>query len=178
MTFWQSLSVAGVLGIDCMSVAAIMASTKPGRSVVFLTSTLFGIFQSSMALGGMLGGSFLVSQIGNRLQLVSPLILAFIGVTMIGKAQRSSNRSLSTYGIVTIVAASLAVSLDALGIGIAMGFAGIFSLTVVLIIGSVALLLSLIGFAAGLLLARYINFTEAAGGIVLIFLAVAMILST
>ncbi len=177
MSTWQTISVAAALGIDCMGVAAAIATGGPSRSMILGTSALFGAFQSGMTIVGMAGGTALASLVGPRVHLASPMILIFIGLIMIGKGIRSGNTTITIYGIAAILGASVAVSLDALGVGTALGLTGTLSITLIAVIGIVAFLLSLVGFITGMLLARFINFTETAGGILLIVLAVAMVLS-
>ena len=177
MTIWQTISVASALGIDCLGVSAAISTTRPTRQVVILTSTLFGIFQSGMALAGMAGGTLLAKLTGPRVRLASPVILALIGLIMIGKGIRSGDKAITIYGIGATIAASVAVSLDALGVGVAFGLTNSLAPLAIVLIGIFAFLLSLVGFGAGLLLSKFVNFTETAGGILLIVLAIAMLIS-
>lgn len=177
MTLWQTVSVAAALGIDCLGVAAAISATRPTRHIIILTSALFGVFQSGMALAGRSGGTLLAKLTGPRVHLASPIILILIGLVMLGKGIKSGDKAITIYGIGATLAASFAVSLDALGVGIAFGLTHSLAPLAIMIIGIFAFLLSLVGFTAGLLLSRFINFTESAGGILLIVLAIAMLIS-
>jgi putative Mn2+ efflux pump MntP len=176
MTLWQTVAIAVALGMDCLGVSAAMAVANPTRTVAILSCLLFGIFQSGMALSGMIGGSRLVTYVSSPLRLAPPVVLALIGVLMILKGIRSGQPTLKVPGIIAILGAAIAVSVDALGVGAALGMIGEVSLAAVAIIGVIATGLSAVGFAGGRLLSRYTNLTESAGGMVLIVLAGLMLL--
>ena len=137
MTLWQTLALAVALGIDCLGVSTAMALTHPGRTTVILSCLLFGVFQSGMALAGMLAGSGLSAYLSSPLRFVAPTILAALGVLMIIKWRRSGHEALKignesrAGGIILILGAAVAVSIDALGAGVALGLIGEVSLIAV-----------------------------------------------
>jgi putative Mn2+ efflux pump MntP len=169
--------VAVALGIDCMGVAGAIAFTHPSRKIVISSVLLFGIFQSLMALIGMKTGVLLLGLTQSRIDLAAPFILIALGTIMIIKGIRSGNPNICVATYVAVVAASVTVSIDSLGAGIALGIAGKLSFLGIGIIGIMASLLSLIGFLAGFGLRKILNVTESTAGIILILIAIAMIIT-
>lgn len=177
MTTLEILSVALALGIDCMGVAAAIGLTRPQKKIVIASILLFGFFQSLMAWIGMTTGELLLGLARSRITLAPPFILIAFGVAMIVKAVRSGNPQICVVTYAAVVAASITVSIDALGVGIALGIAGKLSLFGIGIIGLMAAFLSTVGFAAGLTLKKLINATEGTAGVLLILIGVAMMIA-
>jgi len=177
MSTFEIFGVAIALGIDCMGVAGAIAFTHPSRKIVIASVLLFGIFQSLMAWIGMKTGTLLFGLTQSRIDLAAPSILIALGAVMIIKGTRSGNPNICVATYVAVVGASLTVSIDALGAGIALGMAGKLSFPGIGIIGLMASVLSLIGFLAGLGLRRILNVTESTAGIILILIAIAMIIT-
>ncbi len=177
MSTFEILGVAVALGIDCMGVAGAIAFTRPSRRIVIASVLLFGIFQSLMAWIGMKTGVLLLGLTQSRIDLAAPSILIVLGVIMIIKGIRSENPNICVATYVAVLGASVTVSIDSLGAGVALGMAGKLSFLGIGIIGLMASLLSLIGFLAGFGLRRILNVTESTAGIILILIAIAMIIT-
>jgi len=174
---WEVVGIAIGLGVDCLVASACMGCSNPRRSTIFVTCLAFGLFQFGMAAAGMVGGRSLETLLSSPVRLVAPLLLAVIGVLMITKGLRGAEPSSGLVGLVAIVGASIGVSLDALGAGVALGLVDVVSLPAAVVIGLVASAMSAIGFAGGKMLARHAALAEDIGGGFLIVLAVVMAFS-
>lgn len=177
MTNLEILSVALALGIDCMGVATAIGLKSPHRKIIVASILLFGFFQSLMAWIGMTTGEFLLGLARSRITLAPPFILIALGIAMIVKAVRSGNPKICVATYIAVVGASITVSIDALGVGIALGIAGKLSLFGIAVIGLTAAFLSTVGFATGLALRKIINVTEGTAGVILILIGVAMMIA-
>jgi putative Mn2+ efflux pump MntP len=175
--FGEVIGIAIGLGVDCLIASACIGCSNPRRSTIIVTCLSFGLFQFGMASAGMLGGRELETLLSGPVRLLGPLLLAAIGVVMITKGLRGTEPSLKLVGIAAIVGASTAVSIDALGAGVALGLVNIVSLKASVAIGAVSIAMSATGFAGGKMLARRAALAEDLGGGFLIALAVAMALS-
>jgi len=157
-----------------MAVSAAIGASRPRRSTMFAVCLLFGAFQFGMALGGMVGGTVLESLVSTPLRLGAPVLIAAIGVLMITKGLRCQQATLKLATAVALVGASVSVSLDALGAGIALGLASGTSIAAAAAIGAVSVGMSAAGFACGRLFAKCTGFAEDLAGGFLIILAVVM----
>jgi putative Mn2+ efflux pump MntP len=142
-----------------------------------LTCLMFGLFQFGMAFAGMVGGRQIETLLSSPARFLAPLLLAIIGILMITKGLKCAEPSLKLIGIIAVVGASVSVSLDALGAGVALGIVDVVSIRGAGLIGLVSVCMSAIGFAGGRMLARHTGLAEDIGGGFLIVLAVMMFVS-
>jgi len=127
-----------------------------------------------MALGGMIGGKALETLVSSPLRLAAPVLLAGIGVLMITRGLRCEQPAVRLAGLIALVGASVSVSLDALGAGIALGLVGEMSVMGAALIGIVSVGMSTVGLACGKIFARCTGLAEDIAGAFLIVLAVVM----
>lgn len=177
MGFAEIVGIAVALGVDCLAVSVGVGSSGPRRSTIALVAGSFGVFQFAMALAGMYGGAALESLVSSSLRMAAPILVAAVGVLMITKGLKCEQPSVRLLGLVTILGASVSVSLDALAAGVALGLAGVLSIPGAVVIGLVSVGMSLVGFAGGKVLARRTGLAEDIGGGFLIVLAIAMFVS-
>jgi putative Mn2+ efflux pump MntP len=177
MNFAEILGIGLALGVDCLAVSAGIGCSKPSRGTMALVAALFGLFQFGMAVGGMYGGATLEALLHGSLRLAAPILIGTIGVLMIWKGLKCEEPSLRLAGILAIMGASVSVSLDALGAGVALGLVGQVSVAGAVLIGLVSVGMSAAGFAGGRMLARHTGLAEDIGGGFLILLAVVMFLT-
>lgn len=135
---------------------------------------MFGLFQFGMALGGMIGGKALETLVSSPLRLAAPVLIAVIGVLMITRGLKCEQPAVKLAGLIALVGASVSVSLDALGAGIALGLVGNMSVAGAALIGIVSVGMSVAGFACGKIFARCTGLAEDLAGAFLIILAVVM----
>jgi len=166
------LGIAWALAMDAFAVSASVAASLPrvsGRHM-FRLAWHFGLFQAGMFVVGWYGGSALSSVISALDHWIAFSVLLFLGVRMIrgsfDKGEKHQHHD-PTRGW-SLVALSVATSIDALMVGVSFGVIGLSIWMPALLIGLVALLLSSVGFRLGRTAASYMGpWAERFGGLVL-----------
>jgi len=123
----------------------------PGLRPVFRIAFHFGLFQALLPVVGWLFGKTIEPYVKNVDHWVAFCLLAFVGVRMIRSGLSKSEEEISkdpSRGW-TMVMLSIAVSVDALAIGLSLAFLGVNIWTPALVIGLVTGALSLIGLLVG-----------------------------
>ena len=178
MSWWQTLIVAVCLGLDAFSVALSVGHTGTGPRSTFRLSFHFGLFQFLMPVIGWTLGSGLASWLTRIDHWVAFGILALIGLNMLRGAFAGEDRPVDrdqSRGWM-LVGLSLAVSIDALGVGVGMGLLGMKLLRSAMIIGVTGGLMTLVGIQLSRRIAAKIGRrAEAVGGVALVLLAVSML---
>ncbi|MFO8072373.1 MAG: manganese efflux pump MntP family protein [Polyangia bacterium] len=176
---WQIWLLALALAADAFSVGAAVGVSHRRAGQVFRMSWHFGLFQALMPLVGASAGAVLQRYVEPWSGWLVFAVLTLVGGKMIVESRRSETRPTErdlTRGL-SLVALSIAVSIDALGAGVALGLAGAPLIAPVVIIGLTAAVLT----AVGMLLAGRIREVlgrrcELVGGLVLIGLGVRALL--
>ena len=152
------LAVAVALAMDAFAVAivaGVVLSPMTGRHV-FRLAFHFGLFQALMPVLGWVGGVAVHRHIAHIDHWVAFGLLAFVGGKMILDALRVKKTRLATTDPTSgwqLVILSVAVSIDALAIGLSMAMVGSTIIVPAVVIGIVAA-----GFTvAGMLLGRRIG---------------------
>lgn len=175
-TFLIALSMA----MDAFAVSMCSGlKIEPGPRPVFRIAFHFGLFQALMPIIGWLSGKTIEPLVHNLDHWVAFGLLAFVGIRMI-------RSGLSRYGeeIVkdpsrgwTMVMLSVAVSIDALAIGLSLAFLDVDIWTPAMVIGLVTGALSLIGLRVGNGVgSRFGKPVEVLGGLVLIGIGVRIVM--
>jgi putative Mn2+ efflux pump MntP len=152
----------------------------PGPRPVFRIAFHFGLFQALLPVVGWLFGTTIEPYVKGVDHWVAFGLLAFVGIRMIrsglDKDEEESQKDPSRGW--TMVMLSIAVSIDALAIGLSLGVIGVTIWTPALIIGLVTGILSLIGLRVGNGVGkRYGKPVEILGGLVLIGIGVRIVMS-
>jgi len=169
---WPTLlGTALALAMDAFAVSiGVSASLRPlGPRQVFRLSFHFGLFQALMPLLGWAGGAAAASRLAFLDHWIAFGLLLILGVRMIwpGEEERASLRD-PTRGW-SLVALSVATSIDALAVGLSLGLMGVGIWIPAAVIGLVALLMTLCGMLIGHRVGRRLGrWASVAGGIVLI----------
>ena len=178
MEFWEILVLAFVLGIDAFSVALAVGTRGSTFRQTFRLSFHFGLFQFMMPIIGWLLGKNVLSFVERYDHWVAFGLLFVIGAKMIYEAFRhvpdriAKDRTRKW----SLVALSIATSIDALGAGIGMGILDTSLLYPCAIIGVTAGVMTLIGMKLGAFISAAVGSRmEAVGGVVLILLSVKML---
>jgi len=178
MEFWEILVLAFVLGLDAFSVALAVGTRGSTFRQTFRLSFHFGLFQFTMPIIGWLLGKNVLSFVERYDHWVAFGFLFVIGAKMIYEAfrhipeQTAKDRTRKW----SLVALSLATSIDALGAGIGMGILNTTLLYPCAIIGITACIMTLIGMKLGAFMSANIGCRmEAVGGVVLILLSLKML---
>ncbi|MBA4379772.1 MAG: hypothetical protein C0393_03665 [Anaerolinea sp.] len=182
MNFLEILLIALSMAMDAFAVclgAGTSAQTS-GPRPTFRLSFHFGLFQFIMPVIGWLAGTTVVHYIADYDHWVAFGLLAFVGIRMIRSGFDGSNeahKSDPSRGW-TLVLLSIAVSIDALAIGLSLALIGITIWYPAVVIGVVTGLVSWLGLRLGNVLGgKFGKRMEIAGGIVLILIGARIVVS-
>ncbi len=181
MPFIEILLIAISMAMDAFAVCLVAGSLGQAANPrpVFRLSFHFGLFQFLMPILGWLAGRTLEPLIRNYDHWVAFALLAFVGVHMIQAALfgEESARPDPSRGW-TLVLLSIAVSIDALAVGLSLGVLGISVWYPAFIIGIVTGLLSLLALRIGQDFGTRLGKpVEVIGGVVLIVIGLRILLS-
>lgn len=174
------LGTAIALGMDAFAVSTAVAATLSVMTFrhTFRLTWHFGLFQGLMTSIGWYGGEALSLFMAGINHWIAFGLLAFFGIKMIYDSRHPEARAESfdpTRGW-SLVALSVATSLDALAVGVSMSLIGMTVLRPALVIGAAALVMTFIGTrvgkTAGVHLGRW---AERVGGVVLIAIGVKIL---
>ncbi|MBM4118248.1 manganese efflux pump [bacterium] len=178
MSLLELISLALALAVDAFSVGVSVALTHRTPRQALRLSFHFGLFQSLLALVGILAGRLLFAAIQHIDHWVACLLLAGIGLRML-RGERDEGRRAQpsdlTRGL-SLVGLSLAVSIDAAAAGVGLAALEAPLALAVCLIGLVSFLATLLAFAlSGPLRARLGRHAERVAGVVLILLGVKIL---
>lgn len=185
--------VAIVLGADAFSLSLGMGIKGVSQRYEKRFSALVAVFHVLMPLLGlslgMVAGKFLGIWAGR----VGAIVLAYIGLQMLIKAYREMKPQTFAFAEaheflrkdpppkhqkeewMSLLLLTISVSIDALTVGFSLGTIKAPLLLTVLIMGLVAGSMTMLGFKGGKLFGRMVgSYSQAAGGLVLIGLAIKM----
>ena len=176
-TFLIALSMA----MDAFAVSMCSGvKIGPGPRPAFRIAFHFGLFQALLPILGWLFGNTIEPLVRNFDHWLAFGLLAFVGIRMIRSGLSKDEEEIvkdPSRGW-TMVMLSIAVSIDALAVGLSLGVLGVTIWTPALVIGLVTGALSLIGLRVGNGFGkRYGKPVEVFGGLVLIGIGVRIVLS-
>jgi manganese efflux pump family protein len=182
MSFFELILLAFSMAMDAFAVCLASGSLRltQGARPAFLLSFHFGLFQFIMPVLGWLIGARIAPITKNYGHWLVFGLLGFIGVRMIysavtGEESHSNDPSRG----MTLILLSIAVSIDALAVGMSLGLMGIFVWYPAIFIGAVTGVLSLIGLRLGKSFgSRYGRLVEIGGGLVLVAIGAQIALSS
>lgn len=180
MDLYFTFSVLGIaiaLAVDAFTVACGVGLMlgDPSRRQSFRLSWHFGLFQFLMPLIGWGIGSGVAGVLTHYGKWLAFAVLAALGAKMILGAVR--NRSLSfasdpTRGV-SLIILSIAVSIDALGVGFSLSLIEVGVLWPSIVIGVVASLFTLLGLHLGRIISKRFEKTAMIiGGLVLVAIGI------
>lgn len=177
----EILLLAVGMAMDAFAVCLAAGSLRltQGPRPAFRLSFHFGLFQFIMPVLGWLAGATIEPISRNYDHWVAFGLLAFVGLRMIHSALRGKESQTNdpSRGM-TLILLSVAVSMDALAVGLSLGLLGIFVWYPAIIIGVVPGILSLIGLRLGNRLGkRFGRSVEIFGGFVLIGIGLQIVIS-
>jgi len=181
MPLYEVLLIAVSMAMDAFAVCLVAGSlhqANGGRSA-FRLSFHFGLFQFIMPVLGWLAGRTLEPLIRDYDHWIAFGLLAFVGLRMIVSALRGeeSQPPDPSRGW-TLVMLSVAVSIDALAVGLSIGVLGLSVWYPAILIGVVTGILSLVGLRLGERFgSRLGKPVEIIGGLVLIAIGIRIVLS-
>ncbi|MFA7329896.1 MAG: manganese efflux pump MntP family protein [Candidatus Delongbacteria bacterium] len=181
---WLEMILLGVaLAMDALAVS-LGASTllPPGRRPAFRIAFHFGLFQALMPVLGWLAGLTLADLIRSVDHWAAFFLLLWIGGRMLRQAgaeeqESAAGRPDPSRGW-TLLALSVAVSLDALAVGLSLAFLRVSIWQPVLVIGLITGALSWLGVRLGRRLGhRWGPRMERIGGAILILIGLRILIS-
>jgi manganese efflux pump family protein len=137
----------------------------------------FGFFEAVMPIVGLLAGADLAGPVGKLGQYAGASLLAVTGAYMIWQARHSEGLQFEVQklGLRQLLITGLALSIDNLVVGFALSFYHVSFLLAAAIIGTMSIMLSLLGLELGQRLGtRFEAWSEELGGAVLILVALAL----
>jgi putative Mn2+ efflux pump MntP len=167
------------MAIDAFAVclAAGALPVPHGARQAFRLAFHFGLFQFLMPIVGWLAGSTIEPLIRNFDHWVAFGLLAFVGGRMLHSARRSREELAAdpSRGW-TLVVLSLAVSIDALVVGLSLGVIGVSVVYPAVLIGLTTAAMSLAGLRLGATAGRRVGKpAEFVGGLVLVGIGVRIV---
>ena len=179
MDWLTLLATALALAMDAFAVAiGVSASLQPLRPrQVFRLSWHFGLFQALMPVLGWAGGASVARCLSFVDHWIAFGLLSVLGLRMMwpGEAGQGKRARDPTRGL-TLVALSVATSVDALAVGLSLGVMGVRIWLPAVVIGIVALGMTLVGMLIGHRVGRRLGRTASvAGGIVLVVIGVRIL---
>ncbi|MBI5249407.1 MAG: manganese efflux pump [Desulfomonile tiedjei] len=175
------LGTAVALGMDAFAVAAAVAAGLRALTNRHLFRLIwhFGLFQSLMTTAGWFGGEGLSLMMGDLSAWIAFALLFLLGLNMIRQSVHPESRSESsdpTRGL-SLVALSVATSIDALAVGLSLGLINIDILVPALVIGCTALVMTFAGMRLGDKVGSHMGqWAERVGGVVLMIIGVRILL--
>jgi manganese efflux pump family protein len=182
MTWLTTLIIAIGLGMDAFAVALAVGCRlqKLTFRPLFRLSFHFGLFQFLMPVIGWYGGTQIEEYIQGFDHWLAFALLVFIGAKMIYESFGSDDDCGSRPDPTrkwSLIALSVATSIDALAVGLSMAFLQIEIWTPSVVIGLVAAGMTLIGMVSGRHLGTHFGRKmELVGGLVLIGIGVKIVL--
>lgn len=181
MPTYEIFLVALSMAMDALAVCLVAGSLRQacGLRPAFRLSFHFGLFQFIMPVLGWFVGRTLEPFIRDYDHWIALGLLAFVGIRMIYAALRGDEAQPPdpSRGW-TLVMLSVAVSIDALAVGLSLGLLGISVWYPALIIGLVTSVLSLVGLRLGETLGSKLGKpVEIIGGLVLIAIGVRIVIT-
>jgi manganese efflux pump family protein len=140
----------------------------------------FGIFQSGMTALGWLAGETVVEYVKGFDHWIAFALLGYVGINLVcsglNKDRKAFEQDPSTGKVLVIL--SFATSIDAFAIGLSIAVLNVPVLLSVVMIGLVALILSILGLFAGIRLGEaFGKRMEIVGGLILLGIGIRVILT-
>lgn len=180
MTFWELFILAIGLSMDAFAVAVCkgLAMNRVSLKNAGLVGLWFGGFQALMPLIGYLVGSSFSGAIQSVDHWIAFVLLTVIGLNMIKESRGGGDEDVSgSLSFKVMLTMAVATSIDALAVGVTFAFLTVDILSAVCLIGVTTFLLSMLGVKVGSVFgAKYKARAELAGGVILIFLGVRILL--
>ena len=186
MSIFEIWLIGIALAIDCFSVSIVAGlQTRHVESLPMgLMALSFGAFQAGMTWAGYMGLTFFSHYLEQIDHWIAFALLAYTGGRMIFEGLRPEAEPSSTTPLLntrSILTLSIATSIDALAVGISLACLPKENMPAMLyvtgVIGFCSILLSLVGLAVGIIMARRVNWhAEVLGGGVLLIIGIKILI--
>lgn len=174
------ISISLAMDAFAVSMGIGTAGQIPNRRGKIRLAAHFGIFQAGMTALGWLAGSTIVRYVEGFDHWIALGLLGYVGINLIrsgiNKNGRAFDQDPSTGKILVVL--SIATSIDAFAVGLSIAFLDVPVLLSVIMIGVVALILSLIGlFLGARLSAKFGKRMEIVGGLILLGIGIRVVIT-
>ncbi|MBD5528465.1 MAG: manganese efflux pump [Lachnospiraceae bacterium] len=180
MTLLNLFLIAVGLSMDAFAVSVCkgLAMEKVPLKKAVIAGLWFGSFQALMPMLGYLLGSRFERYISNIDHWIAFILLALIGGNMVKESfSREEEKASGTMYFKEMFLLAVATSIDALAVGITFAFLRVDILPAMGFIGVTTFVLSAVGVKVGNIFgSRYKSRAELAGGILLIFMGLKILL--
>ncbi|HUS77561.1 MAG TPA: manganese efflux pump MntP family protein [Patescibacteria group bacterium] len=182
LDFYSILLLAIGLAMDAFSVATITGvnSKKVTINQASKMSLTFGAFHGFMPILGWFAGSTIVFMISKYDHWVAFLLLVFVGGRMIVDAFRKGGEAsdISSLSNLDLLIFSIAVSIDAVAVGLSFYLEKIQVFVPALIIGTVTFIFTMLGLKLGTQTGRLLGkWSQVIGGVILIGIGLRIVLT-
>jgi putative Mn2+ efflux pump MntP len=175
------LLVAVSLGLSNFAASVGLGASGVDRRTRLRVGLVFGFFETAMPIIGLLAGRGAAGALGHATRWLGAALLIATGVYSLVQALRSARDAASTgtpsepQRLGPLLVTGLALSLDNLAVGFALGAVHVSLPVAVIVIGAVSVTLSLLGLELGQRLSTQIGGRgEILGGLVLIGVGIAV----
>ena len=172
------LLVAVSLGLSNFAAAIAIGVSGVDARTRLRVGIVFGLFEAGMPLLGLLLGRGLAGTLGHAARWIGGTLLIATGLYALIQAfrhQGGDTTSAAPQDLGKLLVSGLALSIDNLAVGFALGTYHVALLTAAVLIGTVSVTMALAGLELGRLLGTKIGERgEALGGIVLVGVGIAI----
>jgi putative Mn2+ efflux pump MntP len=172
------LLVAASLGLSNFAAAIAIGVSGVDARTRLRVGITFGLFEAAMPLLGLLLGHGLAGTLGPATRWIGAALLIGTGLFALIQSFRhhgTDTTGAETQGLGRLLVSGLALSIDNLAVGFALGTYHVALLTAAVLIGAVSVAMALAGLELGRLLGTKIGERgEALGGIVLVGVGIAI----
>ena len=180
MNWFELFLIAVGLSMDAFAVSVCKGMSVSHAKIrhALICGLYFGIFQAVMPLLGYLLGRQFEGLISNIAPIVAFILLTLIGINMIRESRGEEEKTDSSFFPKAMLPLAIATSIDALAVGISFAMLEGTNISfAVTVIGITTFILSFVGVKVGGLLGNKSGSrAEFAGGLVLIFLGVKILI--
>lgn len=179
MGLLELVLIAVGLAMDAFAVSVCkgLSMSKMEWKKAVIIGLYFGGFQALMPLIGYVLGVGFEDKIKSLDHWIAFILLVFIGMNMIKEAFETKEESNDKIDFKTMIILAIATSIDALAVGVTFAFLNVNIMLAISLIGIITFIISMIGVKIGNVFGdKYETKAELAGGFILIFLGVKILL--
>lgn len=181
MNLLEPILIAVSLCADCFAVS--LCSSVTLREInwrpVSLVSVVFAVIQTSLLAAGWLFGNLFVGFVEKASHVLGFLLLLYVGGSMLLEGIKGEGEVHDLSGLKNVVIGGIATSIDALAVGVAQSLAGTGRDGILPLLVCVAVVTAgsvVAGICGGKALGgRFGRWAEIAGGVVLIFIGIGVL---
>ena len=143
------------MGLDNFGAAGALGISGAGSHLRLKVVVVFGVFEAGMPLLGLLLGDSIAAGLGGHANLLAGLVLCLAGVFALVQEHGARDRTTPTKsaatepGLLRLVILAVALSIDNLAIGFALGTSHVNVVVAAVVIGVVSVGLTLAGLELG-----------------------------